>query len=97
MVDVHRLPGPVAQHWAWQLRAACRDLDNARFFHPERERGARRIERAEDAKAVCRGCPVIVECRHHALVTREQYGVWGGMTQEERRTAWSRGADRAMP
>lgn len=89
MADVRRLPTAVAENWDWQLRAACRSLDSAHFFHPDRERGSRRVERDEGAKRVCRRCPVIVECRRHALAAHEPYGVWGGMTEEERRAAWS--------
>ena len=62
-------------------------MDSMRFFHPEGERGSSRRNRDDDAKAICRTCPVILDCRNHALSTREPYGVWGGMTEEERR-AW---------
>ena len=55
--------------------------------HHEGERGSSRRKRDDDAKAVCRTCPVIIDCRNHALATHEPYGVWGGMTEEERR-AW---------
>ncbi|HWC78872.1 MAG TPA: WhiB family transcriptional regulator [Pseudonocardiaceae bacterium] len=87
MVDVHRMPTAVSENWDWQLRAACRDLDTAQFFHPDRERGLRREERDAKAKQVCHSCPVIVECRRHALATHEPYGVWGGMTEKERQVA----------
>jgi WhiB family redox-sensing transcriptional regulator len=36
------------------------------------------------AKALCRDCPVLQNCRLHALQVREPYGVWGGMTEHER-------------
>lgn len=87
MADIRRLPAPLAETWDWQLKAACRDMESARFFHPEHERGSRKTQRDEQAKAVCRRCPVIVECRQHALRTHEPYGVWGGMTEEERKLA----------
>lgn len=96
MVDVHRLPRPVTENWEWQLRAACRAMDSAQFFHPDRERGGPRIDRDEAAKTVCRSCPVIVPCRRHALAAHEPYGVWGGMTEEERRAAWSAPAQRTV-
>ncbi|HEY0817037.1 MAG TPA: WhiB family transcriptional regulator [Pseudonocardia sp.] len=54
------------------------------FFHPDRERGANRAQRDDSAKQVCRTCPVIAECRRHALAVQEPYGVWGGLTVEER-------------
>ncbi len=37
------------------------------------------------AKAVCQVCPVVVECRAYALQIREPYGIWGGLTESERR------------
>ncbi len=88
MTDTRRLPRPVAQEWEWQLDAACQGLNSTIFFHPDGERGAARARRANRAKAVCEHCPVIAECRRHALAVREPYGVWGGLTEEERRELW---------
>lgn len=85
MPVIGRLPGPVEQRWEWQLRGRCRGLDSSLFFHPEYERGPARHAREERAKAICRGCPVLVECRRHALSVQEPYGVWGAMTADERR------------
>jgi WhiB family redox-sensing transcriptional regulator len=42
-------------------------------------------EDAEEAKAICRGCPVRETCLEFALVNRERDGVWGGATERERR------------
>lgn len=89
MTDTRRLPRPVAQEWDWQLDAACQGLASSVFFHPDGERGAARAGRARRAKAVCQGCPVLEQCRRHALATREPYGVWGGLTEEERRDLWT--------
>ena len=86
MLDNSRLPGPVLALWEWQHSGACMGMDSALFFHPEGERGSSRRRRDEDAKNVCRTCPVIDSCRAHALATHEPYGVWGGMTEDERRT-----------
>lgn len=72
-------------NWDWQYAGACRQLDTELFFHPEGERGSSRRSRAAGAKAVCASCPVLEQCREHALASREPYGVWGGMTEEERR------------
>ena len=41
--------------------------------------------RAANAKALCATCPVIEQCRSYALAAQEPYGIWGGMTEEERR------------
>ena len=84
MADVSRLPGPVADRWDWQLDGACRTADPAIFFHPEGERGSERARRQAAARAVCERCVVRVECVSHALAVREPYGVWGGMSEEER-------------
>lgn len=84
MAELSRLPGPVADLWSWQMQAACRDVDDALFFHPEGERGPRRRARDAAAKAICAGCPVVKDCREHALAVREPYGVWGGLTEDER-------------
>ncbi|AUH41089.1 WhiB family transcriptional regulator [Streptomyces sp. CMB-StM0423] len=84
MADFSRLPGPNADLWDWQLIAACRGVDSSLFFHPEGERGAARSAREASAKEVCMRCPVRAECAAHALAVREPYGVWGGLTEDER-------------
>ena len=84
MADFSRLPGPNADLWDWQLLAACRGVDSSLFFHPEGERGAARSARENSAKEVCMRCPVRAECAAHALAVREPYGVWGGLTEDER-------------
>ena len=84
MSDLSRLPGPVAEVWDWQLHAACRGLPSEIFFHPDNERGPARAARDEAAKVVCSTCPVRVQCRAHALEVREPYGVWGGLSEDER-------------
>lgn len=84
MADVRRLPAPVAETWDWQLRGACRGVDTVLFFHPDGERGSARARRQAAAKAVCADCPVLEACRRHALAVHEPYGVWGGMSEEER-------------
>lgn len=78
------VPGPIAELWEWQYRGLCRTMNPEVFFHPEAERGPSRRRRDERAVAVCRACPVIAECREHALRVREPYGVWGGLTEEDR-------------
>jgi WhiB family redox-sensing transcriptional regulator len=59
-------------------------MDSAFFFHPEGERGPARANRETRAKQVCRGCPVLEQCRRHALAAHEPYGVWGGLSESER-------------
>ena len=89
MAEISRLPGPVADLWDWQLRGACREADPTLFFHPEGERGPARRNRDAAAKAICAACPVIAQCREHALAVREPYGVWGGLTEDEREAVYA--------
>jgi WhiB family redox-sensing transcriptional regulator len=84
MAEISRLPGPVMDLWEWQFDGACRDADQDLFFHPEGERGSARRRRAEAAKAICATCPVITQCREQSLTVREPYGVWGGLSEDER-------------
>lgn len=87
VAEISRLPGPVADRWEWQMMAGCRAVSPGVFFHPEGERGSARRNRDDHAKSICRDCPVVVECRMHALQVKEPYGVWGGMTEDERTLA----------
>ncbi len=57
--------------------AACRGMPPARFYPPP---GAQ----ADDALAVCAGCPVRDECDRHAIETGEEHGIWGGRLETER-------------
>src|SRR5512139_3013060 len=91
MAEITRLPGPVADLWDWQLHGACRTVNPETFFHPEGERGPRRRNRDAEAEAVCAECPVLTECRSHALQVREPYGVWGGLTEGEREALYPSG------
>lgn len=75
---------PIIELWEWQSQALCREASPDVFFHPEGERGPSRVGRDERAKALCAQCPVLQECREHALRVREPYGVWGGLTEQER-------------
>ncbi|MGH3921683.1 MAG: WhiB family transcriptional regulator [Pseudonocardiaceae bacterium] len=66
----------------WRDRAACRDMDSELFF-PIGTTGPA-LDQAERAKAVCAGCPVSSQCLEFAMSTG-QNGVWGGLTEDERR------------
>ena len=78
------MPLPLVSEWEWQEKAACRDLPTEMFFHPDGERGPRRKNRINAAKAVCSACPVIQACRKQALNLAEPYGIWGGLSEEDR-------------
>ncbi len=62
----------------WRQRAACRGLD-ADIFYPVSD------DDAYQAQAVCGGCPVRQPCLEHALTFREREGIWGWLTERERR------------
>lgn len=90
MADVSRLPGPNADIWDWQLQGACRGEDPSLFFHPEGERGALREERIQAARSICASCPVRAMCAEHALAVREPYGIWGGLSEDDREEIYRR-------
>jgi len=87
MADTRKLPVPVAENWEWQEKGNCRGADGEMFFHPDGERGPARARRIRRAKASCMSCPVLEQCRTHALQTEEPFGIWGGMSEKERREA----------
>ena len=65
---------------SWQLHAACRGLGPDLFFDDRGEIGYRA------ARKVCADCPVRAECLDHALAAPvEKFGLWGGLTERERR------------
>lgn len=69
----------------WQQSAACLSADPELFF-PVSGTGPS-LRQAEQAKAVCARCPVRQECLAYAVATRQQHGIWGGLTEGGRRTA----------
>lgn len=69
----------------WVTRSACRSADPDELFVT----GAAQNR----AKAVCTGCPVRTECLSDALDNRVEFGVWGGMTERERRALLRRRPD----
>ncbi|MDT2006577.1 WhiB family transcriptional regulator [Rhodococcus opacus] len=78
----------------WRRQAGCCTADLTLFFHPVNERGPQRQRRIARAKRVCAHCPVLVQCRTHALTAREPFGIWGGTSEEERNTILGRGRSR---
>lgn len=81
---IQRLPTPTSGAWEWQADAPCRGMPSPFFFHPWGERGSARKNRVSRAKLVCANCTVIDECRAHALTVQDRYGVWGGLSDDER-------------
>ncbi len=66
------------QDRSWQARANCMGVDPDLFF-PERGASTR------EAKEVCRGCVVREDCLEYALANGEKFGIWGGLSERERR------------
>jgi WhiB family redox-sensing transcriptional regulator len=77
----------------WRMHAACREEDPDLFF-PIGVTGPALVQ-TEDAKAVCRGCPVREECLRWALENGQDAGVWGGLGETERRALKRRSRRRA--
>ncbi|MGU3586758.1 WhiB family transcriptional regulator [Rhodococcus sp. C26F] len=71
----------------WRLRARCGPEDLEVFFSRSEESESRRIRRERAAKDICAVCPVIDRCRDHALAANEPHGVWGGMSETDRRVS----------
>ncbi|WP_331732839.1 WhiB family transcriptional regulator [Streptomyces sp. NBC_01718] len=69
----------------WSERAACRSSDREELF--DAAAGQNR------AKTVCNGCPVCTECLVETPDNRVEFGVWGGMTERERRALLRRRPD----
>jgi WhiB family redox-sensing transcriptional regulator len=63
---------------AWQDQALCAQTDPEAFF-PEKGGSTR------EAKRICVGCEVKQECLEYALMQDERFGIWGGLSERERR------------
>ena len=68
----------VAAELEWQERALCAQTDPEAFF-PEKGGSTR------EAKRVCMSCEVRVQCLDYALENDERFGIWGGLSERERR------------
>lgn len=64
--------------FSWQERALCAQTDPEAFF-PEKGGSTK------EAKKVCTGCEVRSKCLEYALQHDERFGIWGGMSERERR------------
>lgn len=67
----------------WRELASCRDHTDNLFF-PVGETGTA-VRAIAMAKAVCRDCPVGLDCLNYAVSTGQRFGIWGGMDENERR------------
>jgi hypothetical protein len=72
----------------WQQRAACRDVADPDVFFPEPGQAGRRA--ATEARQMCARCPVADACRAYAAAHDEHFGIWGGQSENQRRTTLTR-------
>ncbi len=70
--------------YTWRRSAICRDTDPDLFF-PVGTTGYALVQ-IDRAKQVCGECPVSPDCFQYAMDTNQDSGIWGGMSEEERRT-----------
>jgi WhiB family redox-sensing transcriptional regulator len=75
LTDLFDLP---EEEQEWQERALCAQTDPEAFF-PEKGGSTR------EAKRICLGCEVKDECLEYALAHDERFGIWGGLSERERR------------
>ncbi len=68
----------ITEEQEWQERALCAQTDPEAFF-PEKGGSTR------EAKRICQGCEVRSECLEYALAHDERFGIWGGLSERERR------------
>jgi WhiB family redox-sensing transcriptional regulator len=73
--------GLTPESLAWHQHAACREVGTEVFFL---ESGANAVDIAA-AKQICAGCPVRATCLADAIERGERFGIWGGLTERERR------------
>ncbi|WP_369375683.1 WhiB family transcriptional regulator [Promicromonospora sp. Populi] len=76
--ELYLLNEPDDSLLGWQERALCAQTDPEAFF-PEKGGSTR------EAKKVCSGCEVRAECLDYALENDERFGIWGGLSERERR------------
>jgi WhiB family redox-sensing transcriptional regulator len=77
------VPPDYYEEASWRDSAACQDVDTELFF-PIAKAGIAAAE-TRRAKAVCARCPVRRECLSFALSTHQEFGIWGGYDEDERR------------
>lgn len=92
---VEELPADRLTGDGWWRLAACRATDPDLFF-PVSGAGPALVQAAA-AKTICAGCPVRRECLTYAILTRQQHGIWGGLTEDERHAAFRQAPARHAP
>ena len=67
----------------WREQAVCAAIDGDQFF-TESHNATENRQKIREAKAICRTCPVQLQCLDFAISTRQQYGIWGGRNMDGR-------------
>jgi WhiB family redox-sensing transcriptional regulator len=75
----------------WRHRGACLEAPDPELFFPIGS-GGPNTKQVEEAKSYCRRCPVVETCQRWALDTGQDAGIWGGLTEDERRALKRRNA-----
>jgi WhiB family redox-sensing transcriptional regulator len=88
--DPHTYDSRESNLMTWRNRAACLDEDPELFF-PIGNTGPALLQ-IEEAKAVCRRCEVVETCLKWAIESGQDAGVWGGLSEDERRALKRRNA-----
>jgi WhiB family redox-sensing transcriptional regulator len=78
---------------SWRVKAACRSSDPDLFFPIGTTGGAK--EQIVAAKHICQECGVAAQCLEFALLTNQESGIWGGLSEDERRKVRARQASTA--
>ncbi len=78
MAFIQELGAPEEEQEQWWKFANCLGVE-PNLFYPERGASTR------EAKEVCRGCAVRDECLEYAINNGEKFGIWGGLSERERR------------
>lgn len=85
-VQTNTMPlDPRPDDWAWQQKGLCREVTSDIFFYEDQERGENKQARISQARAICSICPVKNECLEFSIRTNQSHGMWGGLTQDERK------------
>jgi len=74
----------------WEQLARCRSVDPELFFPIVETKRCRPSQQSQIAIAICGGCAVRAECLEKALTTHEEFGIWGGLTSDQRRALLGR-------
>ncbi|WP_432111398.1 WhiB family transcriptional regulator [Streptomyces sp. YPW6] len=99
VVKSHSAPATAARAKDWRDVALCRSHPDPEMWFPK---GTDAVSMAneQEAKRICAGCPALAACRNWAIETREDSGVWGGLSERDRynlrRRARSRSTDPAV-